>query len=127
MAVKVRPKAGIQAAPPGRQTDSGNALNCVLSKGTKIEGQFNSTESIRLDGIVTGNVYCEKKLVLGETGRVEGKIDAKDAVIMGHVVGELVVEEVLHLNSTANIEGDITAKRMTVEEGARYNGACKIG
>jgi cytoskeletal protein CcmA (bactofilin family) len=28
---------------------------------------------------------------------------------------------------TAIIEGNITAKTMIVEEGARYNGACKIG
>ena len=82
---------------------------------------------MRLDGVVVGDVLCDKKLVLGETGKVEGTINTLDAVIMGHIIGELKVNGVLHLNSTANIEGDITAKKMIVEEGARYNGACKIG
>lgn len=127
MAVTVRAKARSEAAPTGRHTDSGSSLNCVVAKGTKIEGQFKSVENIRLDGTVVGDVSCNQKLVLGESGRVEGKIDTNDAVIMGHVVGELIVEGILHLNSTANIEGDITAKKMIVEEGARYNGACKIG
>jgi cytoskeletal protein CcmA (bactofilin family) len=72
-------------------------------------------------------VACEKKIVLGETGRIEGTLKANEAVIMGYIKGELRIDGVLHLSSTAHIEGDIYAKKIIVEEGARYSGACKIG
>lgn len=127
MAVSVRAKAKSEISPAGKHSDAGGSLNCVVAKGTKIEGKFKSAESMRLDGTVVGDVFCEKKLVLGESGKVEGTMDTVDAVIMGHIIGELKVSGVLHLNSTAHIEGDITAKKMIVEEGARYSGSCKIG
>lgn len=120
-------KAKNEVSPLAKTTEYGTGLNCVVAKGTSIDGHFKSTENVRMDGSLTGDINCEKKLVLGETGRVEGKIIAGEAVVMGHVVGELNINGVLHLHSTANIEGDIVAKKIIVEEGARYNGACKIG
>lgn len=100
---------------------------CVVAAGTTIEGKFSSTENVRMDGKVKGEVKCSLRLVMGETGRIEGTIHTKDAIIMGTIEGELVAEGLLHLKSTAVIRGTITAKNMTVDEGARYIGECKIG
>lgn len=130
MAVSIRAKTKTKSEvfPNGRSSDPSPEMpNCVVAQGTKIEGQFHSVESVRLDGTLIGDVKCDKKLVLGKTGRIEGKVVSTDAVIMGAIVGELLVTGSLHLNGTANIEGDITAKKMTMDEGARYNGGCKIG
>ncbi|MCU0345466.1 MAG: polymer-forming cytoskeletal protein [Saprospiraceae bacterium] len=100
---------------------------CVVATGTNIEGKFSSTENVRLDGLVKGEVKCSQRLVMGETGKVEGNIRTKDAIIMGTIEGEIVVEGTLHLKGTAKIKGSITAKFMVVDEGARYVGDCKIG
>ncbi len=106
-----------------RSTDA----NCVVSPGTHIEGDFKSEENIRLDGSVKGTVHCSKRLVVGESGAIEGEIKAGTAVISGRITGNLTVDGALQLTSTARIEGDIQARRMSVEEGATYNGACRIG
>ncbi len=112
----------------GRSTQVGNGgLNCVVAKGTKIEGQFRSVESVRMDGTLVGDVDCEKKLVLGESGTIDGHVKCADAVIMGHVKGEVHVTNMLHLVSSAFIEGNIVAKKIVVDEGARCHGECKIG
>ncbi len=104
-----------------------SSVSCVITKGSKFDGNFSSEDSIRLDGIVTGDLICNNRLVIGETGRVEGKVKSKDAIIMGIVEGELVVYGTLQLKSSASILGKITARYLTVEEGARYNGDCRIG
>ena len=101
--------------------------NCIISPGTRIEGKFNSSENIRMDGTVIGELKCEKKLVMGKGSRVEGKIFSNEAVIMGDIEGDLTVDGVLHLHNTAKIRGNIIAKKMIVDEGAIYNGECKIG
>lgn len=106
-----------------RSTDA----NCVVSAGTHIEGDFKSEENIRLDGSVKGTVHCSKRLVIGEKGAIEGEIKAGTAVIAGRITGNLTVDGALQLTSTAKIEGEIQAKRMSVEEGAIYNGGCRIG
>lgn len=106
-----------------RSTD----VNCVVSKGTHLEGHFKSAENIRLDGTVTGTVHCEKRLVVGEHGVIEGEVQTATAVVAGRITGNLTVAGVLQLTSTAKIEGDISAQSMSVEEGAMYNGACRVG
>lgn len=106
-------------------SDSGQTT--VLAKGTTMDGKFSCTENVRLDGKIIGEVRVDKRLVMGETGVVEGNIVAQDAVIKGRIVGDLHVQDSLQLVGTAVIEGNITAKTMVVEEGARYNGTCKIG
>ncbi len=100
---------------------------CVISAGTVIEGKFATSENVRLDGQIKGEVKCAQRFVMGESGKIEGNLRTKDAVIMGHIEGELFAEGSLHLKSTAFIKGSIKAKTMTVDEGAKYVGDCSIG
>ena len=100
---------------------------CVVASGTTIEGKFNASENVRLDGQIKGEVKCSQRLVMGESGRIEGNIQTKDAIILGNIEGEIVVEGTLHLKGTAFIKGKIQAKYMIVDEGAQYIGECKIG
>lgn len=104
-----------------------SGTTCVIAEGTTITGKFNATEDVRLDGVIEGDVKCDKRIVMGASGRVKGSIQAADAVIMGKIDGELIVANTIHLKSTANIQGNIKGKSMTVDEGAQYNGECKVG
>ncbi len=100
---------------------------CVIAQGTVIEGKFKSTEDVRLDGLILGEVYAKKRLVMGETGRIEGNVKCNESAIQGKIEGELSVRGLLHLLSTAFIKGKIKAKKMIVDEGAAYSGECLIG
>ncbi len=105
----------------------GTAATTVIAKGTVIEGKFACAENVRLDGSIHGEVKVEKRFVMGDTSFVKGNINARDAAIKGKIQGDVNVKEALHLMETAVIEGNISARTMIVEEGARYNGSCKIG
>lgn len=120
---KVKPKNDVSSN--GKSMSAGS--NCVVAKGTKIEGNFRSSENLRLDGVIVGEVQCDHKLVMGEQSRIEGKVQAAEAVIMGRIKGDITVSGTLQLQSTAHIEGNIVSKYMIVEEGAEFNGECKIG
>ena len=100
---------------------------CVVASGTTIEGKFNASENVRLDGLIKGEVKCLQRLVMGESGRIEGTIKTRDAIVMGRIEGEITAEGTLHLKGTAFIRGTIQAKYMIVDEGAQYVGECKIG
>jgi len=107
--------------------DKEGTMMTVIAKGTTIEGKFICSENVRLDGTINGDLKVEKRLVMGDTSEVNGNIHARDAAIKGRIKGDVNVKEALHLMDTAIIEGNIVAKTMIVEEGARYNGSCKIG
>ncbi len=102
-------------------------LNCVIAKGTQIQGNIKASESIRLDGVLIGDVICDKKVVIGAKGRVEGKIKASDAFVMGEVQGEMIISGTLQLESTARVTGNLSAKNLIVDEGATMDGDFKIG
>ena len=107
--------------------DKDAAQTTVIAKGTTIEGKFICTENVRLDGAVNGEVKVDKRLVMGDGSTVNGNIHARDAAIKGRIKGDVYVKEALHLMDSAIIEGNISARTMIVDEGARYNGSCKIG
>lgn len=107
--------------------DKEGVATTVIAKGTTIEGKFQCGENVRLDGNIHGEVKVDKRFVMGEGSYVQGNIHARDAAIKGKIKGDVHVKEALHLMESAVIEGNITAKTMIVEEGARYNGSCKIG
>jgi cytoskeletal protein CcmA (bactofilin family) len=121
-------KSGIAAVSNGiNGHEKEGTATTVIAKGTLIEGKFSCSENVRLDGTIHGEVQVDKRFVMGETGVVQGNIRARDAAIKGKIKGDIEVKEALHLLDTAIIEGNIKAKTMIVEEGARYNGACRIG
>ena len=101
--------------------------SCVISEGTFIEGKFKTTQDLRLDGTIVGEVKSEKRLVMGKTGKIEGTVNCNESSIKGRIEGTLNVNGLLHLLSTAFIKGKIRAKKMVVDEGASYNGECLIG
>lgn len=108
-------------------TLTASAPTCMIAKGTMLEGKFTSSEDVQINGTIKGEVQCKKRLLMGPTGWIEGTIHTHTAIIKGHIKGTIIVQGVLHLHSTAKIDGTILAASLQVEEGAQYNGDCKIG
>ncbi len=104
-----------------------SGLTCVIAKGTVIEGKITTSENIRIDGVIKGEVHCQKKLVMDAEGLIEGNIYAGESTIKGKVQGTVNVTNTLHLLESSFIKGDIKAKKLHVEEGAKYDGKCLIG
>ena len=104
-----------------------DANSCVIAAGTVIEGKFYTSEDIRLDGIVIGDLISEKRLLMGDTGRVDGMAVCNGSSIKGKIEGELSVNGTLHLSESASVTGKIKAKKLVVDEGASYSGECLIG
>ncbi len=100
---------------------------CIIAKGTIIEGKITTSENIRIDGTIKGEVRCEKRLVMDAGGLIEGNMHAGESTIKGRVVGTVTVTNTLHLLESSFIKGDIKAKKLHVEEGAKYDGKCLIG
>lgn len=101
------------------------AIN-LIGAGTTINGDINSNGDIRLNGILTGNLTTKGRIIIGETGKINGDIVCKNADIMGYVEGKINVSDLLTLKSTASIIGEITIGRIAIEPGCKFNGTCKM-
>lgn len=98
-----------------------------FGNGTIINGDVSTEGDIRVDGKVTGTVTSKAKVVVGNTGLIEGDVVCQNAYIDGRVNGNITVGDLLILSKTAFVEGDIRVKKLVVEEGAKFNGRCTMG
>lgn len=98
----------------------------MISEGTKIKGELISKTDLRIAGTVDGEVKAEGKCILTNSGLVKGNISAEEADISGTVNGEVKVASRLILRKTAKVNGNIYMKSFLVEEGAVFEGSCKM-
>ncbi|NWG29128.1 MAG: polymer-forming cytoskeletal protein [Ignavibacteriaceae bacterium] len=94
----------------------------IISNGVKVEGKVSSNGSIRLDGIIQGDILCQGNITIGESGEVYGKVNGQSITIGGKVEGIVNAKEKLILEAKADLKGDVFTKILVVEAGARFDG-----
>ena len=97
-----------------------------ISTGTVIKGEVNSPNDIRIDGTFEGKIVCKGRVVAGEKAVIKGDIVCENVDFWGKLEGCLYVKDTLTLKDTCTVTGDLHIKRLVVELGARFNGACKM-
>ncbi len=112
---------------PTPSNNKGANKTSVIAHGTVIKGNFKANDNLRIDGKIVGDVVCEKRLVIGKTGIIKGKIIAAELAVDGMVDGEAISKGVANLSATSQFVGTLTAVRLEVNEGATFNGEFKIG
>lgn len=99
----------------------------MISEGTTITGQLSTQNDMRIAGSITGELEVKGKCVITDSGKVFGDVKAHDIDVSGTVEGSLLVGNKLVLRKTAHITGDIYTKSILMEEGAEFQGECRMG
>ena len=99
----------------------------LISSGTTIKGDISSNSDLRIDGMVIGNISSNAKIVIGNSGVVEGDINGNNADIVGKTSGTIKVKELLQLRGECTVNGNIYAGKLQVEPTATFNGQCHMG
>ncbi|MBN2892350.1 MAG: polymer-forming cytoskeletal protein [Bacteroidales bacterium] len=103
-----------------------NSVNMIASS-TEFVGDLITDSDIKFDGKLTGKLITKSKLVLGESGEINGEVHCKSAVVSGKITGKIFVEDIIMLQSSSHIEGDVSTSKIAIEPGAILNGTCKMG
>jgi len=100
-------------------TRNGDNITTLLSEGTSFEGSINSSSSIRVEGLLKGDIKVEQNIIVGETGKIIGNINSSKLIVFGTVEG-LIKTHVLKVHKTANIKSEsvVEAEVTSVEDGA---------
>lgn len=95
----------------------------IIGADFRVKGDIACEGDIQLEGTVEGNVKSVR-LTVGETGIINGDVNAEDVRVHGKVVGTIRAKTV-ELAGSAHVTGDILHERMSVENGAFLNGHCR--
>jgi cytoskeletal protein CcmA (bactofilin family) len=94
--------------------------------GTIIKGEITTDGDFRLDGTLIGSINCKGKIVIGQSGSIDGEIICQNADISGKIKAHVKVEQLLMLKSTAELHGDVITDKLSIEPGARFSGSCDM-
>jgi cytoskeletal protein CcmA (bactofilin family) len=112
--------------PMAKNNESEHTSINLIGTGTTIKGEIKSNGDIRIDGTLIGQVYSKGKIVVGNTGVVEGEIYCQNADFSGTIVAKVEVAELLSLKATAKLKGEVITNKLAIEPGAKFSGSCKM-
>ncbi|MBL4624796.1 MAG: polymer-forming cytoskeletal protein [Flavobacteriales bacterium] len=110
-----------------RANEVDSAVGNTITAGTTITGDITTNGNIRVDGTIQGSVNAKGKVVVGQTGKIEGEVICQNADISGTLKAKVTVAELLALKSTANLLGEIITNKLAIEPGANFSGNCSMG
>jgi cytoskeletal protein CcmA (bactofilin family) len=100
-------------------------LETIVGDGTRVAGQVSAKGTIRIDGILEGDVDADW-VVVGETGKMLGNIRSRGVVVGGSVAGNIEAAETVELMRGAKMTGEIRAPKLSVSEGAFFDGRSRM-
>jgi cytoskeletal protein CcmA (bactofilin family) len=119
------------SATTAESTDSPGAANpransrpvIVLGKTLFLKGELSSDEDLLLLGRVEGSITHTQSLTVGIGGVIVGDLQARTVIVKGTVDGDIEATHSVVVSAHAVVNGDIKAPRVSILEGAQFNGA----
>jgi cytoskeletal protein CcmA (bactofilin family) len=99
----------------------------IIAQGTSIKGDIESSGDFRIEGALTGTIKVKGKIVIGESGQVDGQVYCQSADISGKAKVKMEVSELTSLRASCHFTGDIITKKISIEPGAVFSGTCQMG
>jgi len=98
----------------------------LISKGMEVTGDFKGHGTVKVEGILNGNITVKSSVIISESGTVNGIINANNVTISGTLKGSIHCEsldimingsvsskvEVKNLKVTGEVQGDITVHNL---------------
>lgn len=121
--VEATPPMTVEAAPVPKAAPVPSTIGfeTVLGTNSVMDGTFQSSANVRLDGTFSGSLEINGNLLIGETAKIKADVNARNISIAGAVRGNVNGKKVQILR-TGRVWGDIRATALTTEEGAFIDG-----
>jgi cytoskeletal protein CcmA (bactofilin family) len=110
------PRLEPSESQPARRTIAAS----LIAENVTLNGDLASDGDVQLDGALRGDLRVGR-LTIGESGHVEGAIEAEAVDIRGRVTGSITAQQV-RLHASALVQGDITHTQLAIDAGARFEG-----
>lgn len=102
-------------------------LSGFVGGGTVVTGEANFKAMMRVDGHLSGRVSSSSgTLIVGANGKVDANIEVAVAVIHGTINGDIIATQRLELGRAAKVNGNIQTPSLIIEQGAVFEGSCKM-
>ncbi len=116
----------LQNPPPAAQGRGQGEINTLLGKGSTFEGKLTFEGTVRIDGALSGEIFSDHVLVVGEGAMVKAKIEVGTLIVEGTVEGNIKAAQLVELHAPAKVRGNIETPSLFIDKGVIFEGACKM-
>jgi cytoskeletal protein CcmA (bactofilin family) len=114
-----------QAGPPSLPPVGTDLV--TIDKSLEVKGAVMGSESLYIDGKVTGTIYLPgSRVTVGRNGQVAADINAREVVVLGVVHGNVDASDRVNISSEGCLIGDVITQRVSIAEGAFFKGIIDI-
>lgn len=111
---------------PNTRPESTEAVVAFVGKGVEFKGTISYSGTVRIDGLLDGEIHTEGTLLVGEEAVLTAKVSAGTIVCMGKITGDVVAKEKIKLLAPAVLNGGVKTPMISVEDGVLFNGTLEM-
>lgn len=108
-------------AEPAKKAVVGE-INTLLGRGSEFEGKLTFEGTVRIDGKLSGEVFSDDVLVVGEGAIVQAEIDVGEIIIQGTVHGNIRAKRGIEIHAPGRVKGDLTTPSLQIDKGVIFEG-----
>ena len=109
----------------GQDAGKGNII-AFLGKETLFRGYLQFEGTVRIDGILEGEIHSKNTLIVGDGAVITGTVNVGRIVCGGTINGKIMAQEAIQFVKPSNIKGEIKTPVLQIEEGVIFNGTCEM-
>lgn len=121
----VAPSRPISAGQRERPPAVANART-TLAAGTRVQGEVGGSTDLVVEGEIDGHIRLDAAVRIGETGVVEGEVEARSVVVAGTVRGDIHGHERVEVEASGKVEGNVVSPRVVISDGAFLKGRVEM-
>ena len=118
-------KKKVNEAPQLQKALSQNETS-YFGKILMIKGRVSGNGNVIIMGGLDGEFNLRGQVKIAQPAKIKGEVKADVISVNGSVQGKLAAQQRLHLDKTARIEGLMTAPKLSIAEGASFDGEIKM-
>ena len=93
-----------------------------FGKNLMIKGRISGNGNVIILGGLEGEFDLRGRVKIAQSAKIKGEVKADIISVNGSVQGSLAAKDRIHLDQTARIEGKIITPRLSISEGASFDG-----
>ncbi|MBI3092290.1 MAG: polymer-forming cytoskeletal protein [Candidatus Tectomicrobia bacterium] len=101
-------------------------VKAFLGAGTEFKGVLSFQGVVRIDGYLEGEVLTQDTLVVGPGAELKAEISVGTLITEGHISGNVTAQDRIEIRGKSRLLGNIMTPVLFVEEGAIFEGSCKM-
>lgn len=109
-----------------KESESQVSFDVIMGSSTKISGNIDSEGSIRIDGVLNGDITASGDVIIGPNAEINGNINSNNIEISGLVNGNINATNTLKIFESGRLNGDFECSNFHISEGGFFSGSCTV-